>query len=143
MFWIASTSWVSSLSRSKAASLYFDGQPEPDVERVEQLEPDPLLLVQRVEQVVLHRAEAALLPQLLLPLRPPVRLRRASMRLPGRNRQRSRELSPRSAGGILAYVADDLLALFGPGQDVDLVDDEDDLLAPLPDLLEEGRARSR
>ena len=39
-------------------------EPEPDVERIEQLEPDPLLLVEGAEQVLLDRVEAALLPEL-------------------------------------------------------------------------------
>jgi hypothetical protein len=39
---------------------------------------------------------------------------------------------------VLAHVANHLLALFRPGQNVDLVDDEDDLLPPLTDLLQES-----
>ena len=40
--------------------------------------------------------------------------------------------------GVLALVAHYLLALLRPGQNVDLVDDEDDLLPPLTDLLQES-----
>src|SRR3989337_2111741 len=111
------------------------------MERVEQLEPDPLPLIERVEQVILHRPEPASLPQLLAsffrpPARPAVRPSRL-LRLAGRNREGLWCLA-QEAGGVVPHVADDLVSLFGPGENVDLVYDEDDLLAPLPDLLQEA-----
>ena len=135
MFCIASTSWASSLSRSNVASLYFAASRSPTLSGLSSLSRTRSCLIERVEQVVLDRTEAAALPE-LLPLRPPVRRAPPAPAAPDDGKD-LRGLA-QQAGGVLADVADDLLALFGPGQNVDLVDDEDDLLAPLPDLLQEG-----
>ena len=45
---------------------------------------------------------------------------------------------PAAPAAFSRTIAHHLLALFGPAENVDLVDDEDDLLAPLPDLLQEA-----
>ena len=68
--------------------------------------------------------------------RPPVRPPRASCAWRAETAKISGRLAQKP-GGVVPNVADDLVALFRPGQDVDLVDDEDDLLAPLTDLLQE------
>ena len=63
MLWMVSMSWDRSFSRSNATSLY-GREPEPHVERVEELEPDPLLLVQRPYEVGFDLVEPAGPPRL-------------------------------------------------------------------------------
>ena len=83
---------------------------QPDVQRVEQLEPDPFLLVEGVEQVILHRTEPALLPQLLtgtvrLSACPSPSCPARLQRLPGRNGEDLWRLA-QEAGGVFPHVAD-------------------------------------
>ena len=106
-------------------------EPEPDVERVEELEPDPLLLVERPHEVGVHVVEPAGAPRLGRAVRP------GRQRLAGGDREEAGRLAQERLG-VLAHEAEHLLPVLRAGQDVDLVHHEHDLLAPLADLLEEA-----
>jgi hypothetical protein len=107
-----------------------------DPEGAEELEPDPALLVERLEDVALQLAEPAGLPQTLL-------LRRVAVAdglgLLGEQGGDGKDVRPEAeqALDVLGYEVDDLVGVLGGPNHVDLVDDDGDLLAPLPDVAHE------
>ena len=100
-----------------------------DAERARQLQPEAALLVERVVDEALQRLEPARRPQRRLAL-----LRAA--RQPRADREDRRPRAEHALGRV-AHERQHLLELAGPLEDVDLVEDDDDLLAPGPDRLEE------
>ncbi len=104
-------------------------EPAADAQRIEQLQPEAPFVVQRLADVALQRLEAA---------RPPLLRLAALSRLgqPGRDGEDGGHVADerlRRAGD----EGHDLIDLGRP-QDVDLVDDQDDLLAPVANLLQEA-----
>ena len=78
-------------------------EPEPHVERVEELEPDPLLLVERPHQVGVDLVQPAGAPRLGRAVRP------GRERLAGGDREEAGRLGQERLG-MLAHEAEDLLA---------------------------------
>src|SRR5215203_956659 len=110
-------------------------QPQTDVEWIEELQSNAFLLIQRLQQIVFHRTKAALCPQLLVGL---CRLSIGGTSFegqPGRYRKQLGRLV-QQACGVLTHITEDLCSVLGSGQNVDLVYNEDDLFAPLSNLLQ-------
>ena len=100
-----------------------------DAERIQQLQLRARGVIERGLDVALERLEPARRPELRLPgLRAERRLGADGKDLRGDAQQPAR---------VVRHVRADLAELLLPRQDVDLVDDDDDLLAPVADLLEE------
>ncbi len=101
-----------------------------DAERVRQLQPETAGLVERLGDVRLERLETARRP----------RRRLAALRAQRQARAHRKDLrrQPQQPLRRVAHESDDLLDVLGALEDVDLVDDDDDLLAPAADRLEEG-----
>ena len=106
-----------------------------DPERARQLEPEPALLVERVVEEALERLEAAGRPQRRLALLRAARQPRAD--------RKDRRPRAEHALGRVADKRQHFVELAGPLEDVDLVDDDHDLLAPGADRFDEHALRSR
>ena len=104
-----------------------------DAERARQLQPEAALLVERVMEEALQRLEPAGGPQRRLAL-----LGAACQPRADREDRRPRA---EHALGRVAHERQHLLELARPLEDVDLVEDHHDLLAPGPDRLDERALR--
>ena len=101
-----------------------------DAQRVQQLQPEAAGVVERLADVGLQRLEAA-----GHPLVGPAALGRLGQ--PGRHGEDGGHVAHQIAGR-LGHEVDHLRQVGLVAQDVDLVDDQDDLLTPVANLLQEG-----
>ena len=100
-----------------------------DAERIEQLQLHASGRIERVANVLFERFEPARRPH-----------RRVALLCPQRQPRAHREdlgTEPEQRPGAVAHERRHLLDLALPFENVDLVDDDDDFLAPAPDLFEE------
>src|SRR5262249_37611973 len=109
------------------------GQRPSNAEWIRELQPETAPGVERLLKEALERLEAA-----GAPLRRLAVLR--ALRQPGAHAERDGCAAQQIAGGV-AYEAEHLVDLRWRGEDVDLVDHDDDLLAPVTDRLQERTFR--
>ena len=106
-------------------------RPARDAEGVLELEAEALLLVERRRDLRLEGGKAA------SPEAGRIALLARAQSLP-RGERKDLRLDPQGLPGLLAHERDDLRPVLRRLQEVGLVEDEHDLLAPLPDRLEKG-----